>query len=123
MGGRIRNIYVEVGSLVRKGQKLVVMDETNLSQQQTQLATLKRDYERYLELYKVGGISKQQIDQLESQIRVMETLVNNLIENTTLISPINGVVTARNYDPEMLRFNCLSLSWKYQPGEGLDKCF
>ncbi|HOV71209.1 MAG: efflux RND transporter periplasmic adaptor subunit [Dysgonamonadaceae bacterium] len=99
MGGRIRNIYVEVGSLVRKGQKLVVMDETNLSQQQTQLATLKRDYERYLELYKVGGISKQQIDQLESQIRVMETLVNNLIENTTLISPINGVVTARNYDP------------------------
>jgi membrane fusion protein (multidrug efflux system) len=99
MGGRIRNIYVDVGSSVRKGQKLAVMDETNLSQQQTQLATLKRDYERYQELYKVGGISKQQLDQLESQIQVMETLINNLIENTTLISPINGVVTARNYDP------------------------
>ena len=99
MGGRIRNIYVDVGSSVRKGQKLVMMDETNLSQQQTQLATLKRDYERYMELYKVGGISKQQLDQLESQIRVMETLVNNLIENTTLVSPINGVVSARNYDP------------------------
>jgi len=99
MGGRIRNIYVDVGSSVRKGQKLAVMDETNLSQQQTQLATLKRDYERYQELYKVGGISKQQLDQLESQIQVMETLINNLIENTTLISPINGVVSARNYDP------------------------
>ena len=31
MGGRIRNIYVDVGSSVRKGQKLVMMDETNLS--------------------------------------------------------------------------------------------
>ncbi|MFY9515042.1 MAG: efflux RND transporter periplasmic adaptor subunit, partial [Dysgonamonadaceae bacterium] len=26
MGGRIRNIYVDVGSSVRKGQKLAVMD-------------------------------------------------------------------------------------------------
>jgi RND family efflux transporter MFP subunit len=47
----------------------------------------------------VGGVSKQQLDQLESQIQVMETMISNLIENTTLISPINGVVTARNYDP------------------------
>lgn len=99
MGGRIRNILVDVGSLVSKGQKLVLMDQTNLSQQQTQLSTLKRDHERYLELYKVGGVSKQQLDQLESQIQVMETMISNLIENTTLISPINGVVTARNYDP------------------------
>lgn len=99
MGGRIRDIYVDVGSSVRKGQKLVVMDQTNLSQQQTQLATLKRDYERYQELYKVGGISKQQLDQLKTQIEVMETMIGNLIENTTLISPINGIVTARNFDP------------------------
>jgi len=99
IGGRIRNILVDVGSPVSKGQKLVGMDQTNLSQQQTQLSTLKRDHERYLELYKVGGISKQQLDQLESQIQVMETMIANLTENTTLISPISGVVTARNYDP------------------------
>jgi RND family efflux transporter MFP subunit len=47
----------------------------------------------------VGGISKQQLDQLESQIQVMESMIANLTENTTLISPISGVVTARNYDP------------------------
>ena len=99
MGGRIRNILVDVGSTVAKGQKLVIMDQTNLSQQQTQLATLKRDHERYLELYKVGGVSKQQLDQIESQISVMQTMINNLVENTILVSPISGIVTARNFDP------------------------
>lgn len=97
--GRIRDIRVNVGSHVAKGQLLVTMDGTNYSQQQTQLATLKRDYERYSELYNVGGISKQQLDQLKAQLDVAETALKNLGENTRLTSPISGVVTARNYDP------------------------
>ncbi len=97
--GRIRNILVDVGSRVAKGQALVTMDGTNYTQQQTQLATLKRDYERYVELYNVGGISKQQLDQLKAQLDVAQTALNNLGENTRLTSPISGVVTARNYDP------------------------
>lgn len=99
MGGRIREIRVDVGAQVRRGQPLVSMDKANLSQQQTQLATLKRDYERYNELYEVGGISKQQLDQAKTQLDVAEYALNNLDENTTLTSPINGIVTARNYDP------------------------
>ncbi|HMM17605.1 MAG TPA: efflux RND transporter periplasmic adaptor subunit, partial [Petrimonas sp.] len=99
MGGRIRSIYVDVGSRVGKGQTVVTMDAANYSQQQTQLATLKRDYERYLELYNVGGISKQQLDQVKAQLDVAQTALNNLGENTRLTSPINGVVTVRNYDP------------------------
>ncbi len=99
MGGRIREIRVDVGSQVRRGQALVTMDKANLSQQQTQVATLKRDYERYKELYEVGGISKQQLDQAKTQLDVAEYALNNLDENTTLTSPVNGVVTARNYDP------------------------
>lgn len=97
--GRIRKILVDVGSYVRKGQPLITMDGTNLSQQQTQIATLKRDYERYQELYEVGGISKQQLDQLKSQLDVAQSALNNLSENTTLRSPISGLVTARNFDP------------------------
>lgn len=99
MGGRIRSIHVDVDSRVSKGQTVVTMDAANYSQQQTQLATLKRDYERYLELYNVGGISKQQLDQIKAQLDVAQTALNNLDENTRLTSPINGVVTARNYDP------------------------
>lgn len=98
-GGRIREIRVDVGAQVRKGQVLVVMDKATLSQQQTQVATMKRDYERYKELYEVGGISKQQLDQAKTQLDVAEYALNNLDENTTLTSPVSGVVTARNYDP------------------------
>lgn len=99
MGGRIREIKVDVGAQVRRGQALVTMDKSTLSQQQTQVATMRRDYERYKELYEVGGISKQQLDQAKAQLDVAEYALNNLDENTTLTSPMSGVVTARNYDP------------------------
>lgn len=99
MGGRIRTIHVDVGSRVSKGQTVVTMDAANFSQQETQLATLKRDYERYRELYEVGGVSKQQLDQLKTQLDVAQTALDNTGENTSLISPISGIVTARNYDP------------------------
>ena len=98
MGGRIRKIYVDVGAYVRRGQTLVAMDAANFSQQQTQVATFRRDYERYNELFAVGGISKQQLDQAKTQLDIAESALNNLGENTTLTSPVSGVVTARNYD-------------------------
>lgn len=98
MPGRIRRILVDVGAQVRKGQVLVEIDKTNVSQQRTQLETLRRDYQRYKELFQVGGISQQQLDQIKAQLDVAETAFQNLSENTTLTSPINGVVTAKNYD-------------------------
>lgn len=98
MPGRIRRINVDVGSVVRRGQTLVTMDAATYSQQQTQVATLRTDYERYKELYEVGGISQQQLDQAKAQLDVAQTALSNLGENTTLTSPISGVVTARNYD-------------------------
>ena len=99
MGGRIRAIPVDVGSRVAKGQTVVTMDAANYSQQETQLATLRRDYERYRELYKVGGVSRQQLDQLKTQLDIAQTALNTIGENTGLISPISGIVTARNFDP------------------------
>lgn len=99
MSGRIRKIYVDVGSYVSRGQALVAMDAANFTQQETQVATLRRDYERYNELFAVGGISKQQLDQAKTQLDIAESALKNLGENTTLTSPVSGVVTARNYDP------------------------
>ena len=98
MPARIRKIYVEVGDRVRRGQTLVTLDNTNLSQQQTQIANIERDLQRYEELYEVGGISKQQLEQMQVQLKVAKSTSNNLAENTTLTSPINGIVTQRNYD-------------------------
>ena len=46
----------------------------------------------------MGGTSKQLLDAQQTQLDVARTSYENLKENTQLISPIDGIVTARNYD-------------------------
>ena len=96
--GRIDKIYVEVGDFVAAGQKLVQMDATQLRQVKTQLDNLQENFKRLDELYKVGGVSKADWDNLKAQLDVTQNTYNNLSENTQLNSPISGVVTMRNYD-------------------------
>jgi RND family efflux transporter MFP subunit len=98
MPGRIEKIYVEIGDRVKAGQLLVQMESSNLQQQSTQLANLEKDYERYTQLLEVGGVSQQTLDQVKMQIDVLKAAIKNIKENTQLLSPIDGVVTARNYD-------------------------
>lgn len=96
--GRIREIYVEVGSVVYKGQKLAKMDNASLNNLEVQIENLKRSYNRVAGLHTVGGASQQELDNARLQLEMAETNLKNLSENTELISPINGLVTARNYD-------------------------
>lgn len=97
-GGRIDKIYVEVGDYVKKGQVLVQMNESSLKQSKAQLDNLELTFKRIDELYKVGGVSKSDWDATKTNLEVNRTAYENLLENTQLISPINGVITARNYD-------------------------
>ncbi len=98
MSVRINQIFVEVGDFVRAGQKLVQMDNNNLSQAKTQLDNLETSFKRIDELYKVGGVSRAEWDMQKTNLDIARTSYQNLVENTQLLSPINGVVTARNYD-------------------------
>ena len=95
---RIDRIFVEVGDRVSKGQKLVSMDAANLKQIKYQLDNQQIEFKRIDELYKVGGASKSEWDAAKMNLDIRETSYKNLLENTSLLSPINGVVTARNYD-------------------------
>lgn len=95
---RIDRIFVEVGDRVVKGQKLVQMDAANLKQKRLQLDNQRIEFQRMDELYKVGGASKSEWDAAKMQLDVQETSYNNLLENTSLLSPVTGVITARNYD-------------------------
>jgi len=97
-GTRIEKIWVEVGQKVRKGQKLVTMENTNLATAKAQQANLKTEVERMEALYKSGGISKQQLDQIKTQYDVSKRNIENLESNITLTSPISGVITLRNFD-------------------------
>ena len=95
---RIENIYVEVGDQVRKGQILVQLDASNLRQLQLQIENQQVEFNRTSQLYNVGGASKAEYDNMKTQLDVLTTQYNQLMQNTQLVSPVNGVVTARNYD-------------------------
>ncbi|MBR4850363.1 MAG: efflux RND transporter periplasmic adaptor subunit [Alistipes sp.] len=95
---RIKEIKVDVGDHVKKGQLLVKLDNSTLVQAKAQLDNAKKEYERTNELYEFGGASKSEWDSRRLQYEVAQTSYDNLVENTTLLSPISGVVTARNYD-------------------------
>src|SRR5574344_1233374 len=92
------NISSSTAQRVEKGQLLVQMENLNYANARSQLENLKTDLARTEALYSAGGISQQQFEQLRTQVKVAEESIANLDKNTKLVSPINGVVTARNFD-------------------------
>lgn len=95
---RITKIMVDVGDHVKAGQTLVTLDNSSLVQAAAQLENAKKEYERAKELYEFGGASKSEYDGRKLSYEVAKSAYNNLVENTTLVSPVSGVVTARNFD-------------------------
>lgn len=96
--GRIDKINVEIGSRVKKGDILVEIDKTQLNQAYTQLQSAKDNYTRLDTLYKLGSVSEQQYEQIKTQYDLAQQNVRFLSENTTLRSPIDGVVTGKYYE-------------------------
>lgn len=98
MPGRVDKIYVDVGSRVRQGQLLVKMDKTQLNQALTQLDNAKTYFQRVDTLYKLESMSEQAYDQAKTQYELALSNVNYLKENTTLTSPIYGIVTGKYFE-------------------------
>ncbi|MBO5771417.1 MAG: efflux RND transporter periplasmic adaptor subunit [Alistipes sp.] len=95
-GVRIDRILVDVGDRVKKGQLLVEMDPTNYNQQLVNLQNARDTYERTKKVFEVGGVSQQQLDQAANALSIQEEVAANLKKNISLLSPISGVITARN---------------------------
>lgn len=123
---RIKSILVEVGDYVKKGQVVAYLDETtgsqlsmqikmqeaNIKSAEAQLENQRAEANRMTQLYQAGGIAKSNLDATMTQLRVLEMSVDaaraqlralqaqsaQSAENNRLVSPVSGVVTARNYD-------------------------
>ena len=109
---RIAQINVEIGDNVTKGQVLAKMDQVQLQtvenqmrQAELQMKNNEVEYGRLKGLYDAGGLSQSDLDAIELAYEASKIAYNNakkqyenLLENSVLLSPINGVVTARNYD-------------------------
>ena len=95
---RIQKILVEVGDFVKKGQQVVQLDASSLDQLKLQYNNQMTNFKRIEELYKIGGTSKSDYENMKMQLDVTKKNLDNRLENTVLLSPIDGVVSARNYD-------------------------
>ena len=96
--GRIDKIYVEVGDKVKKGDKLFLMDRTQLFQLDLQLSNLQKDLDRIDTLLRTGSAKQQQYDQMKTQYDVTKTNVDFMRVNTLLKSPFYGVVTGKYFE-------------------------
>lgn len=110
---RIKEILVDEGFNVAKGQTIAILDDVNITSYEIQVANakanldnVKQNYDRAVTLLKIGGGTQQSVDQMQLQLTnaenalaAAERTLKNVKENTVLTSPISGVVTARNYDP------------------------
>lgn len=113
MSNRIKQIYVDEGQNVAAGQKVALLDDVNTFNYETQvnnakanLENVQLNYNRAVELLKIGGGTQQNVDAMQIQLTnaknslaQAERTLKNARENTVLTSPISGVVIARNYDP------------------------
>ncbi|MFV0290503.1 MAG: efflux RND transporter periplasmic adaptor subunit [Mangrovibacterium sp.] len=96
--GRIKDVKVEVNDFVKKGQRVVDMDNSQLMQLEVNFANTEKEMARMDTLIKYGSVSQQVYDQTKAGYDAMKTSLNNLRENTVLNAPFSGIVTGRYYD-------------------------
>lgn len=100
--GRIERIFVEEGDRVSAGDPLVQMEDNQLRQARIQFETAKREYERLVPLHAEGAVTQQQLDLAQTEMENAEITLNVLVENTTLRSGLNGIVTEKWFEENEL---------------------
>ena len=93
MSGRIAKLIVDVGSVVKKGDLLAKLDDTQLKQAKIQFINMEKNYKRMQELQKTGAIDGATFDEVETGYKVAKSSYEFMLENTEIRAPINGVVS------------------------------
>lgn len=100
--GKIISVLVDAGSLVKKGQALIQLDNSLLKLQlQTvgiQIEGLEADVNRYTVLANADAIQGVQLEKTELGLktaRVQKATLIEQINKTTIVAPFSGIVTAK----------------------------
>ena len=101
--GRITQIMVDEGSVVRKGQVLAVIEADDLSVElnsaEVNYQNALKDKQRYENAFTTGGVTRQQLDQALLALNNAESRLSGSkikISDAKIRSSINGVVN-KNY--------------------------
>ena len=97
---RITEIKIRVGDYVKAGSVLIELDKGGASSQfyQAQAAFLnaQKNFERMQNLLKVGAVSQQAFDGVQTQYEVAKANFDAARSTVEITSPLSGIVTALN---------------------------
>lgn len=106
INGKVLKINFQEGKSVSKGQLLVQLDsrsyESQLHSSEINLANLKKEYSRQKEIFKLNGISQEELEKTESSISQTESTIEQLkvsIDYCEIRAPFSGFVGLRNISP------------------------
>ncbi|MFC1585411.1 efflux RND transporter periplasmic adaptor subunit [Fibrobacterota bacterium] len=96
----IKQVNVSVGSRVKKDQLLVELDSRGNTptyrQAEAAHEIAKKSYDRLKNIYDEGGISQQQLDEVETQYKMAKANFDAASKITRILAPFTGVVTDLN---------------------------
>lgn len=93
LGGKVLEMHVREGNLVKKGDLLAKLDDTQLRQAQVQFEAAEKNYLRLHELYNSGAIDAASFEEMETGYNLAKTSLEFIRKNTLLTAPIDGVIT------------------------------
>lgn len=118
-GGRITEVYAEIGDYVKKGQTLAIVRsgevadyEKQLKDAGQQVALARRNHESTQDMYKSGMASERDLLQSKQELINAETELNRLKEVFSIYnlsgnsayevkSPMSGFIVEKNINKEM----------------------
>lgn len=103
MSGRVTSISFQEGSVVRKGQLLIQLYDADLRAQLQRLQAQKKlqqnTEKRQRELVNIGGISKQDYEATETQMKYIDAdiaVAEAALSKMRVLAPFDGTIGLRN---------------------------
>ncbi len=100
--GKINLVLVDIGSIVKKGEALIQLDNSLMKLQlqtvEIQIEGLEADVKRYRILAQADAIQGVQLEKTELALKsahVQKATLMEQINKTTIMAPFSGIVTAK----------------------------
>lgn len=100
--GKVYAIYVDAGSVVKKGQALLQLDNSLLKLQlqavEVKIEGLQADVDRYTVLTQADAVQGVQLEKMQLGLKTAQVERSTLLEQinkTTIRAPFSGIITAK----------------------------
>lgn len=102
----VRDVLVQVGDLVKKGQTVLTLQVADrgarVQSGRTSYEEAQLDYNRKKELHAKGGVSQSEVDAAYAKLKSAEAQLKasqSTLQRTELKASVDGIVSARNVEP------------------------